>query len=1371
MSNILEEEDWIMSYYLGLDVGSASVGWAVCNKNYELCKFKGKDMWGIRLFENAQTAATRREKRANRRRLQRRKQRIDLLQEIFAEEMLKVDSTFFIRLNESRLYLEDKSEKFLYPLFKEKEYTDLDYYKEYPTIFHLRKELIENDTFHDIRLVYLALHHIIKYRGHFLIQGDLDSAKDFFNTFNTALEALCDELEVDITISEKNKAEFQTMLRNKNLSKSEKAKKLFLLFDINNNVENKNSLKEKKGIVEQLCKFIVGNKGDLTKLFLMNKENFEISSFSFTEKKYDESIRENLDNELQEKAYLIDLIKSLHDWNILADILHDEKFISFAKVKQYEKHGENLKQLRKIILKYCDKKIYNDFFNNAAEEKGNYSSFVGNLKKNGKKYNVKRCSGEDFYKELKGILTEIKPDEADKEILSYFTKGCETRNLLPLQRSKENGVIPYQVNEVELNSILDNAIKYLDFLNKKDESGVSDKDKIKSLFTFRIPYYVGPLSDKHKDEGANVWMIRRKNQTGRIYPWNFETMVDLEKSNQRFIERMTNKCTYIMGEDVLAKNSLLYTKYMVLDELNNLKVKGNKISESLKKSIYNDLFKQSAKVTGKKLLEYLRKDLPELSKEDLSGFDIDFKSSLNSYLDFKKKVFGERIEDKKVQSMIENIIRWITIYGDDKKMLKNVVSKEYSKDITAEELKNICKLSYSGWGNFSKKFLKGIIGADEETGESFNIIEALWETNNNLMQILSQRFTFREEIDTVNNEKVGKIKKISYENVVENMYASPSVKRAIWQSIQIAEEIKKVMGKEPEKIFIEMARGENEKKKKVRNISRKEWLKSIYKDCEKDIRERFLEEIEAKNERDFNSRKLFLYYTQMGRCMYTGELIDFDSLIHKNSRWDKDHIYPKSKIKDDSIDNFVLVKKRENNEKSNEVLDAEIQTKMQPFWKILLEKGFISKKKYDRLMKKGDFTEEELSGFISRQLVETRQSTKILSDIFKLIYEKSELVYVKANLVSDFRHDTIKMLKSRRLNDYHHAKDAYLNIVVGNVYNAKFTSNPVKWLKENKDKNYSLNKIFDYDVFRGKSKVWNADKTEGSIKTVRRVMESDKILYTEHSYCAKGELFDASIKRKGENSNIPLKSNLDTSKYGGYNSPTSSYFALIEFDEEKGEKVNKKRNIIAVPLYVANMLEHNPDAFLDYCMKIKKFKNVKILYPKIKKNALITVDSFPMRIRGENEKDVLLKNNLQLRLDNRNAETIRLIERFLNKEADYEPNAEIDKIDHKKLNSLYDVLTDKLKTVYVKRPANQYKILELKREKFVNSNNLYGKMKLLNNIFTLLRCDATNTTDLSFIGAGKNVGSIKINKNTMCKSKLFLVNQSITGLFENRVKL
>ena len=228
---------------------------------------------------------------------------------------------------------------------------------------------------------------------------------------------------------------------------------------------------------------------------------------------------------------------------------------------------------------------------------------------------------------------------------------------------------------------------------------------------------------------------------------------------------------------------------------------------------------------------------------------------------------------------------------------------------------------------------------------------------------------------------------------------------------------------------------------------------------------------------------------------------------------------------------------------------------------------------------------------------------------------------------------------------------------------------------------------------------------------------------------------------------------------------------MIEFDEKKGKKVNRNRNIIAVPIYVANMLEHDPEAFMNYCTKVKGLENIKIIYPKIKKNALIIVDSFPMRIRGENAKDTLLKNNLQLGLDSKEAEIIRLIEKFMNKEADYEPDAKIDKIDHEKLDHIYDVLTEKLKTVYVNRPANQYKVLESGREEFIKSEDIYGKMKLVNNVLTLLRCDATSTTDLSLIGAGKTVGGIKVNKNTLCKSKLFLVNQSITGLFENRIEL
>lgn len=49
------------------------------------------------------------------------------------------------------------------------------YYKDFPTIYHLRKELIDSQKKADLRLVYLALAHIIKYRGHFLIEGALDT--------------------------------------------------------------------------------------------------------------------------------------------------------------------------------------------------------------------------------------------------------------------------------------------------------------------------------------------------------------------------------------------------------------------------------------------------------------------------------------------------------------------------------------------------------------------------------------------------------------------------------------------------------------------------------------------------------------------------------------------------------------------------------------------------------------------------------------------------------------------------------------------------------------------------------------------------------------------------------------------------------------------------------------------------------------------------------------------------------------------------------------------------------------------------------------------------------------------------------------------
>ena len=109
--------------------------------------------------------------------------------------------------------------------------------------------------------------------------------------------------------------------------------------------------------------------------------------------------------------------------------------------------------------------------------------------------------------------------------------------------------------------------------------------------------------------------------------------------------------------------------------------------------------------------------------------------------------------------------------------------------------------------------------------------------------------------------------------------------------------------------------------------------------------------------------------------------------------------------------------------------------------------GFMNDEKYNRLTSTERLSEDQLAGFIARQLVETAQGAKGIAELMKAMLPGTDIVYAKARNVSDFRKE-YKMLKSRLVNDYHHAQDAYLNIVVGNVYFMKFTRNPMNFCKD-----------------------------------------------------------------------------------------------------------------------------------------------------------------------------------------------------------------------------------------------------------------------------------------------------------------------------------
>lgn len=440
------------------------------------------------------------------------------------------------------------------------------------------------------------------------------------------------------------------------------------------------------------------------------------------------------------------------------------------------------------------------------------------------------------------------------------------------------------------------------------------------------------------------------------------------------------------------------------------------------------------------------------------------------------------------------------------------------------------------------------------------IMQGLRNTQNNLMQLLSQQYTFAQMIDDENGGY--HIDEVTYDHLIKDMVASPSIKRAVWQTIQIVEELKTVMGCEPKKIFVEMARGEEEKK---RTVSRKDKLLEAYAVIKDEARD-WQEELQKYSEGDLKAIKLYLYYTQMGQCMYTGTKIEL-SQLNNATIWDRDHIYPQSKTKDDSLDNLVLVDRRVNAKKSDGMISPEIQQRMRGTWKYLKEKGLISEKKYERLTRTKPLTEEELAGFINRQLVETRQSSKVVATLLKRVYEEAEIVYVKAKAVSDFRKVHLKYVKARDLNDYHHAKDAYQNIVVGNVYHTKFTSNPMRWLKEHPERKYSLNQMFNFDLEVDGKSVWKRGK-DGSIRCVDETLKRNDILFTRYAFCNKGGLFNQTIMKAPEEEKakglVPLKKGMDPKKYGGYTSVTPSHFMLVASEGKKGRRFGRLKRFLCI---------------------------------------------------------------------------------------------------------------------------------------------------------------------------------------------------------------
>ncbi len=1350
-------------YYVGLDIGTDSVGYAVTDEQYQLIKFKGEPMWGSHLFDAAKGCAERRAFRTARRRLDRRQQRVLLVDEIIAPEIAKVDEHFYIRKKQSALYKEDReypNEISLY--FNEKEYNDSRYYKDFPTIHHLLWTLMQKwEKKYDIRLLNIAIDYLVAHRGHFLSEvgtDNIDRVMDFRTIYDEFINCFDDDDETRAKPWDTIDAEeFGKILKLKGIKqKGSELKKL--LYDNKNPDEDPEYFLSKK----ELLNFLAGGKVQGNKLFHDSEfeDDFKISIGD---------ISNNMEEYIPlfgDDADLIAKMVAMYDWSVLSEILAGSKYISESKVKEYEQHKKDLHALKKYVKKYAPEK-YEEVFRKAGKELANYTAYSYNFNsvKKGSELPKKKADREAFYTYLKKALSLEKmscDNKMDDDFKNDMLERMKLGSFMPKQVNTDNRVIPYQLYFIELQKILENAAEFYPFLLQKDDAGISPLEKIKSIFTFRIPYFVGPLKNEER-KNPYSWIVRKAE--GKIYPWNFREMVDLDKSEEAFINRMTNMCTYIPGKDVLPKWSLLYTKYTVLNEINNIKSNGMPISVKAKQGIFNDLFCKKSKVTPKDIYNYLLSNALIQKEDEISGLDEKINASLKPWYEFRN-LLGKGILK---ESEVEEIIARRT-YTEDSARYKKWLKESFA-NLSEADMKYVSKLKYSDFGRLSAYFLCEFEGTNKETGEVGTIMHFLWETNDNLMKILSDRYSFMEQIVEFRQNYYAE-HKMTLAEQMEDLGISNAVKRPVKRTLAVVDDVVSAMGYPPKKIFVEMARGADEKKK--RSVTRKDQILSLYKAVEEDTKE-LEKQLDAMGDMANNrlqSDALFLYYMQLGKCMYSGEPIDLSLL--KTDKYNIDHIYPQSLVKDDSIlNNRVLVLSKNNGDKKDIYpIESGIRSKMHSFWNMLVHNGLITKEKYNRLTRSTGFTDEEKEGFINRQLVETRQSMKAVTQLLGNLYPESEIIYVKAKLAAGFKQEFELAPKSRIVNDLHHAKDAYLNIVAGNVYHERFTK---KWFHISDTYSMNTRVLFTKDLIHGDQVIWSKDR---DLKKVKDTYAKNNIHLTRYAFCQKGGLFDQMPVKKGLGQ-ASLRDGLDIGKYGGYNKVTSSFFVIAKYF--RGGK--KEVSFVPVDLMVKDRFLRDENFAVSYVqstlqsMNSKKVEQVEFPLGKriVKYKSVLSLDGFKVWVNGKANKGaiVLLTSAESLSLNAEKAEYIKKIENYVEKKK-MNPklihDSENDRLSEGDNIKLYDTLVSKLGTNHFRKmPGNQYDTLNNGFEKF-RLLQFEEQIKVLLNCIELLKSGRTGGCDLKAIGGSSASGVPNMGSNLSSSKYLDirLIDVSPAGLHEKK---
>ena len=1376
-------------YSVGLDMGTGSVGWAVTDEDGQLLHFKKQPTWGSRLFDSAQTAAEARTPRGQRRRYVRRRWRLDLLQSLLQEEIERVDSDFFLRLRQSRLVKDDSNKttsNYRWPLFNDSDFTEVDYYNKFPTIYHLRKWLMETDEKADIRLVYLALHNIVKHRGNFLREDQKNPSSKNANP-DKAVEELCRALKEWTEGQEGecgtlNGNEIVAALTAKGMRPSERAAELVDLLPVSFGDGDKTADKKLK---KALANAMVGLKVEFKDVF--GDFASEGTKISLTDDEAPEALLEACPDEGKE---LFEALQKVHSAYVLQGLLSyaPGESISANMIAKYDQYARDLKTL-KALVRECRPDSYDEFFRGALYEDGSgYDMFAS---KGYTRYNLGKISYDDFAKEVKKLFagTNAESDERYDAMMDAFDDQRFLRRL----KTSDNGSICYQLHLEEMEAIVDNQGRFYPSL-------AAEKEKLLSLVKFRIPYYVGPLTQRNArldahDKPRFAWSERKPGTEGiAITPWNWESVIDKSLSAEKFITRMTGVCTYLQGEDVLPKCSLLYEEFCVLNELNGMRWTSDgdderRFDAEQRAGMMRDLFRKTRTVSNKKIADWLVQNGYAHSPKVSGGQnETGLESKLSSYIFFAKDVFGTgEVADADVP-MVEEIIQWNTLF-EDRSILKEKLQEKYGDAgegrLNAEQIKKICKKRFAGWGRLSERFLTGL-KVDTQLGEK-SIMDVLREGDPNadarrgrtmvLMEVLhDDDLGFQEKIDAFNRAYFAEAGSALG---VNDLPGSPAIRRSLNQAIRIVDEIAHIAGHAPANVFVEVTRDDEMGKKGRRTSRRYDQLKEALAAFKKDDPQ-IWKEIQATNPADLDER-LTLYFMQRGKCLYSGRPINIDQLSNAGL-YEVDHIIPRAYIKDDSLENKALVLRECNQRKTDSLLlDEGIRRNMAGYWRSLHDAKLIGDKKFNNLMR-SSIGENAMRGFIARQLVETSQMVKLTQSLLAAKYPDTKVTPVKASMSHNLR-EAAGFVKCREANDFHHAHDAFLACRVGlfirkwypDMYDQpiRYTRAMRKYVQEQAEefkKTHHAPGTSGFVVGRFMSSFVDTDTGElwegtEEVEGIRRALNYRQCHITRMPMEDSGAFWNATIysprdPKMGPKLALSLKGDLDPKTYGGYSSQQFAYFFIYEARDKKGRPAFR---FSQVPVWLASRIANEDGALEQYAREqaeSEKLEFVRVQRAKVLKKQLIEIDGDELIITGAEE----VRNARQYAF---NSSEISLLKTASAKDDKNEFNTNT-------LSDSYDVLF----TTMVKRGNLVAKGL---MKKLVLSDRITRfkgldcpeKESLVLQLAAIVNA-SNRQIDLSKIGGAKTAGQYKVTFNKVLNdpnTDFYIIDQSVTGMFERRTRV